>query len=236
MENKSNFVNKKTMAHNPMFTEIIRIICISLFVHDILGYNLSKHFKTYFSSIFGGRSMYFTVFSLGMTIIALSTGIISRITKHKKLKSVYEICLVVAFTAETIVTVTFWPLYIFKQDLLYSDVLSKKEMIDKIYTDIIQHILPFIVLIFEICIIPLKINIKQKTFAFVYSTSYMLWAHYLASRNNIWAYPLLKKITSLFRMLLATTLTMIGLIICEYLCIFVNRIHFKKRSSKQKKM
>lgn len=156
---------------------------------------------------------FFTNISLFYTVFCIFTGYLK--TKISLFNEIYLFSLITAFILELLVVFMFWPLFFIDPSLVKARIPKNKNKLKMCFDEFPKHLFPLLVLLIEIQGINIEKRSSHKLFFIVFSTIYFLISEALIVYDDIYLYPLFRKLNTVGRGILFFLVLVISILVYE---------------------
>ena len=193
-------------------------------------YGLTDHYKPEMlieveKKYYFKKFRFLTYIALVLTLISLLITLFGKIVKKimgKDSKSNFltKIFYNLAFSIETGIVLSFWPLFLIDPKLVLGRKLSTKNYKISVYGNLCIHLFPFISLFLQVFIENVTICFKIELFIVsIFSILLSFWLEFTASKNNgRFPYPLLNYVKRIFIFPIVLTFIILSMLVKRLIC------------------
>lgn len=203
-----------------MFRFIIRIIGIFLCIygHNNVSYppESIKHHNVSLMC----RCQYLTIIGLYLTLVTLSLLVLNQIAElfirreMKTMRTAIKFLVSIVLPIETVVTLTFWVLYLYDPKVILNEILIKTNSI-RMSHNLCLHLIPILLLVIEAMFLNLKRQNLHVIVLCFFSLAYYVFLRNVALTEKRWPYPFLDDRSEIGRIGIFFALTLAGVLFYE---------------------
>lgn len=182
----------------------------------------------------GGRFRYLTNCGLYVCVITMIVGMLKRYVNPSLFKKVHVFLSSIALPINFTVLIIYWP-------ILFHDVNHFRRMevylkggIVSTFTDLCQHLVPEIGLVFEIMDVEVVNCVYQRYALILYGIIYYVFCIQVSKVNGLWPYPFLERMSAFGRFGFYLTVILISLGVYEMMVYILGKPEEERRESKVK--
>ncbi|RKP25317.1 FAR-17a/AIG1-like protein [Syncephalis pseudoplumigaleata] len=136
---------------------------------------------------FGWHFMYLTIIGLGLSAMVYFLALLHDIRPHPGIDHAKQLCLVVAYPIEALITILYWSIVLYDDHLMHGDDQERLPFL----LDATYHLFPAIALWIEFLAFSdnFKRSIKHIYVIYSFALLYGIWLQVCYYYNGFWPYP-----------------------------------------------